>query len=128
MIQFLFMKQPWDFSAFQRKRLILIVGRFDKVALERDNSREDWFISKRKSTPATSTTARVVTWHSKSYYNYLVMVHRLKILLDVKIHHPYADFVQVTQCFPYGLITIPVWPESVTVVAEIQVVFQYEYR
>ena len=54
--------------------------------------------------------------------NQFIVVHGVKILLNVQIDDPFIPFVKIFQCFADCPMAIPVWPEAVAVVTEIPLI------
>ena len=50
------------------------------------------------------------------------MVHGVKVLLNVKVYHPFTALVQIFQYLLYGFVAVTVRPESIAVFAEIALV------
>ena len=59
--------------------------------------------------------------------NQLVLIHPIKIRLNVQIYHSVIAFIQVLQYLFHYYMTAPVRPESATVLAEIALVTPAEY-
>ena len=61
------------------------------------------------------------------YGNQLVMIHRVKVLLNVQVYHPFTAFVQVLQHLPYRLVAVSVRSKAIAMLAEIAFIAPAQY-
>ena len=51
------------------------------------------------------------------------MIHCVEVFFDVKVYDPCTPFIQISQCFCHGFMTVPVGTKAIAVGTEQRIVF-----